>query len=200
MKDAFPAKPVTMPRPHDARPARLWPVAALLGGLTLLTGCHRITPLAYRGQTPALHMRQFFDGTLHGTGIVFDRSGLATTRFHVAIDGHWTGDTGILDVHYTYSDGDRQERIWTVHALPDAGGLRRYTATAGDTLDAAHGSAGGNALHWRYRMALQVGSALENLSCSNWMFLMGGRTLQGAMTFSAYGLQMGSAQYTLHKG
>ena len=164
MTDVVAASPAAAACTRRARPRRFWAMAVLLGSLTLLTGCHRITPLAYRGQAPTLHVRQFFDGTLHGTGIVFDRSGLATTRFHVEVDAHWTGDTGTLDVHYTYSDGDKQERIWTVHAQPEAGGLRRYTAIAGDTLDTAHGSAGGNAAHWRYRMALQVGSALENLN------------------------------------
>ncbi|MGC9184720.1 MAG: DUF3833 family protein, partial [Thiomonas sp.] len=56
---------------------RWWLLAAVLG-VSLLSGCASITPLAYRGQTPTLDLKQYFNGRITAVGIVFDRSGKMT--------------------------------------------------------------------------------------------------------------------------
>ena len=112
---------------------RGWLLAAVLG-ISLLSGCASVTPLDYRGQTPTFDLKQYFNGRLTAVGIVFDRSGKMTRRFHVTIDASWKGDVGTLDEHFVYHDGAKQERIWTIRELPEKDGEKRYVGTAGDVI------------------------------------------------------------------
>ncbi|MGE0106815.1 MAG: DUF3833 family protein, partial [Thiomonas sp.] len=47
---------------------RGWLLAAVLG-ISLLSGCASVTPLAYRGQTPTFDLKQYFNGRLTAVGI-----------------------------------------------------------------------------------------------------------------------------------
>ena len=123
-----------------------------LVGLFGLGGCSTVEVDKYRGQTPTLDLREYFNGTLDAHGVFQDRSGEVVKRFKVVIDASWKGDTGTLDERFTYSDGSTQRRVWTITHLGDG----RYTGRADDVVGEARGEAAGNALRWRYVMALPV--------------------------------------------
>ena len=83
-------------------------------------------------------------------GMLQDRSGKVLRRFTVVIRASWAGDTGTLDEDFVWSDGERQKRVWTLRRLGDG----RYSGTAGDVVGTASGEVSGNALRWRYTMAI----------------------------------------------
>ncbi len=95
-----------------------------------------------------------------------DRSGKVVKRFHVRIDAKWQGNTGTLDEHFKYSDGEKQNRVWT---LTKDG--NRYRGTAADVVGTAEGRTEGNALHWRYVLALPVDGKVWNVDMDDWMYL-----------------------------
>ena len=135
-------------------------IAAAMLAVLLLGGCAGIEVEQYRSETPVLDLRKYFSGTLDGWGMFQDRSGKVIKRFHVVIEAKWEGDRGTLDEHFTWSDGveggNPARRVWT---LTDLGG-GRYSGTAGDVVGTAHGEAAGNALRWRYVLALAAVYAL----------------------------------------
>jgi len=130
---------------------------ALLAGLALpaaaaLPGCASLDPADYADQKPLLDLTRYFDGVLDGWGMVQDRGGKVLRRFTVVIQAGWRGDTGTLDEAFVWSDGERQRRVWNLQRR-EAGS---YTGTAADVVGEATGTARGNALNWRYTMALPV--------------------------------------------
>jgi hypothetical protein len=108
-------------------------------------------------------------------------------RFRVIIDASWKGEIGTLDEHFTYSDGTTQRRVWTVTKLSDG----RYRGTADDVVGEAEGQASGNALRWRYVMALPVDGKVYNVDFDDWMFLMDERVMLNRSVMSKFGYRLG---------
>ena len=63
------------------------------------------------------------------------RSGEVKKRFHVVIDAQWTGDTGVLDERFSWSDGTNSRRVWTLTKQVDG----TYRGTADDVIGEAIG-------------------------------------------------------------
>ncbi len=164
---------------------------ALLG----LWGCSSVNIDEYRAETPALELSEYFDGTIDGWGMFQDRSGKVLKRFHVLIEASWQGDVGTLDEHFTYSDGTTQRRVWTITRL----GPGRYSGRAGDVVGEASGEAAGNALRWRYVLALPVDGEVYNVDFDDWMFLMDERVMLNRSLMSKWGLRLGEVTLSFHK-
>src|SRR5690606_39323743 len=59
----------------------------------------------YASEKPVLDLRTYFQGTLDAYGVFTDRSGAVVKRFNVVMRCQWTGDDGVLDEDFSYSDG-----------------------------------------------------------------------------------------------
>ena len=158
--------------------------AATLGGLA---GCASPTPADYASQTPTLDLRQYFNGKLVAHGLVTDRAGKVLQRFTVQMTGTWNGDTGVLDERFTYADGRKETRVWTLKKGPDG----RYTGTAADVLGEAQGQAAGNALNWRYTLLLPIDGRTWEVQFDDWMFLMDDQVMLNRAVMSKFGIRLG---------
>jgi hypothetical protein len=170
-------------------------VALALAGALALTGCAGIAPSDYRAEKPALSLERFFDGPLEGWGMFQDRSGKVLRRFHVTIDARWENGVGTLDEHFTWSDGERQRRVWVLKPAGDG----RYSGTAGDVVGEAVGEVSGNALRWRYVLALPVDGRVWHVDFDDWMFLVDDRVLLNRATMSKLGVRLGEVTLSLQK-
>ena len=163
----------------------------LLGGAVLsawlLGGCSGIDPSVYEAQAPALALERYFTGTVDGWGMVQDRSGKVLRRFHVVIDARWDGDRGTLDEDFNWSDGERQRRVWTIRKLPDG----TYSGTAEDIVGEARGVISGNALNWRYVLALPVDGRVWHVNFDDWMFLIDDKVMLTRAVMSKFGIRLG---------
>ena len=168
-------------------------LAALLAA-ALLAGCASVDVAQYANERPALDLKRYFDGTIDGWGMFQDRSGKVVTRFHVVIDAKWNGDTGTLDEAFEYADGRRERRVWTIVKDGD-----RYTGTAGDVVGTASGTAAGNALQWRYVLALPIEGTVWNMDMDDWMFLMDERAMLNRTTMSKLGVRVGEVTLAFRK-
>ena len=160
-----------------------------------LTACASTGVEQYRAETPALDLKTYFNGTLDAWGMFQDRSGKVVKRFHVLIDARWQGDTGTLDEHFTYSDGTTQRRVWTITRL----GPGRYSGRADDVVGEATGEAAGNALRWRYVLALPVDGKVYNVDFDDWMFLMDDQVMLNRSLMSKWGFRLGEVTLSFHK-
>ena len=173
--------------------------AGTLLAAVALGGCAGIDVEQYRAEKPQLELRKFFSGTVDGWGMFQDRSGKVIKRFHVVIDAKWEGDMGTLDERFTWSDGEQggnpPRRVWT---LRDTGG-GRFTGTAGDVVGEALGETAGNALRWRYVLALNVDGKAINVDFDDWMFLVDDQVMLNRSLMSKYGFALGEVTLSLKR-
>jgi len=155
--------------------------------VVLLAGCAAPGPETYRHEKPALDLMSYFDGTVDAWGQFADRSGKVVKRFTVVIRGRVEGGTLTLDEDFSYSDGTKQRRVWTIRRI-DA---HRYAGTAADVVGEAHGEAWGNALRWQYVLALEVDGRVWNVDLDDWMYLQEGGVMLNRSEMSKLGVRLG---------
>jgi hypothetical protein len=176
-----------------ARRAALGALAA--GAAALATGCAGVDPTAYSSERPVLDLKTYFDGDIDAWGVFQDRSGKVVRRFTVKMKCSWVGDIGTLDEDFLYSDGKKEKRVWTIRRLPQG----RYVGTAADVVGEAQGVASGNALNWRYTLALNVDGTVWNVDFDDWMYLVDERVMLNRATMSKFGVRLGEVLISFTK-
>jgi hypothetical protein len=160
---------------------------ACLAAAAVVAGCASPTPADYAAEKPVLDLRTYFNGELVAHGLFTDRSGKVVRRFVVQLTGSWQGKQGTLDERFTYSDGKTELRVW--HLTDEGGG--RWTGRADDVVGVAEGQAAGNALNWRYTLALPVDGKVWEVQFDDWMYLMDERVMLNKAVMSKFGLRLG---------
>ena len=171
-------------------------VRGMLAALVLSTmGCSTMNVNDYAGERPALDFRAYFNGPVKGWGMFQSRSGKVERRFVVDVDARWTGDTGTLDERFVYADGTTQRRVWTIRRV----GEGRYVGTADDVIGEAIGESAGNAVRWRYVLALPVDGKTYHVDMDDWMFLMDDRVMLNRTSMSKFGFSLGEVTLSFDK-
>ena len=157
----------------------------------LLTGCASPQVADYAAEQPVLDLRQYFNGTLDAYGLFTDRSGKVVKRFTVVMKCSWQGapgqEVGVLDEEFSYSDGTKQRRVWTLKRT--AAG--RYTGTADDVAGEAAGEEKGNAFRWGYTLKLPVEGKTIEVQFDDWMYLMTDKVMLNKAKMSKFGFGLG---------
>ena len=163
----------------------------------LLTACASSpTPADYAREQPVFDLRSYFDGNITAHGIFTDRAGKVARRFTVLMKCSWSGDDGVLDENFTYSDGKTERRVWKLKKLP--GG--KYTGTADDVVGTAFGESAGNALRWSYTLRLPVDKSVYEVQFDDWMYLMDQRVMLNKAVMSKFGIRLGEVTLSFYKG
>lgn len=152
-----------------------------------LTGCAGQSVTDYASEKPVLDLAQYFNGVIDAHGMFQDRSGKIVKRFTVVMNCQWTGNQGVLDEAFTYSDGSKERRVWRLTREADG----RYVGTAGDVIGQATGQARGNAFRWNYTLALPVDGTVYHVDLDDWMYLMDERVMLNRATMSKFGVRLG---------
>jgi hypothetical protein len=166
----------------------------------LLASCAGVDIATYTKEQPALKLEQYFNGKLVGHGMVMDRSGEVTRRFVVNITGTLgTEASGVqtltLDEKFEWSDGKKESRVWTLKRIASG----EWSGQAADVVGNAVGKVAGNALNWRYVLALTVKDSVYNLDFDDWMFLMDDKVMLNKAVFSKYGIRLGEILISFQK-
>ncbi|HOP64196.1 MAG TPA: DUF3833 domain-containing protein [Spirochaetota bacterium] len=164
------------------------PVIALsLMMLILQAGCSSVSIDDYKDEKPQLILEDYLNGTFDAYGIFINRSGQVTRRMHVVMKASWTGDTGILDEDFIWSDGEKQKRIWHLKKISTSA----YEGRAEDVIGTATGEVAGNAFHWEYTLAVNVDGSIYNFAFDDWMYLMNDQILINRAKMSKFGFRVG---------
>ena len=135
------------------------------------------------------------NGELVAHGIFTDRGGKVVRRFTVLMKCSWSGDDGVLDEDFTYSDGKKERRVWRLKKLPDG----RYTGTADDVVGTAQGQASGNAFRWAYTLRLPVDGSVYEVQFDDWMYLVDERVMLNKAVMSKFGIRLGEVTLAFTK-
>ncbi len=163
--------------------------------LGMLTGCSSTDVSQYAQELPKLDMQQYFNGTIDAWGMFQDRSGKVVKRFTVLMRCSWNNGVGTLDEDFSYSDGTKQKRIWTLKK--NASG--QYIGTAEDVVGEAIGSTAGNTLNWKYVLVLPVDGKLYHVNFDDWMFLMDDKVMLNRAVMSKFGIRLGEVTLSFKK-
>lgn len=154
-----------------------------------------MTPEQFEGREPRLLIENYLAGNTRAWGMFEDRFGNLRREFVVDIKGTWDGETLTLVEDFLYSDGETQQRTWTIRKFDD----HRYEGTAADVVGPAEGVAYGNALNWRYILALKIGDSIWNLRFDDWMFLQADDVLINRARVSKFGFDIGEVTIFFRK-
>lgn len=154
-----------------------------------------MTPEQFEGREPRLLIEEYLAGDIRAWGIFEDRFGNLRREFVVDITGTWDGETLILDEDFLYSDGETQRRTWTIRKLDE----HRYSGTAADVIGEAEGVSYGNALNWRYTLALKIGDSVWNVRFDDWMFLQADDVLVNRAKVTKFGFELGEVTIFFRK-
>jgi hypothetical protein len=100
-----------------------------------------------------------------------------------------------LDEDFVYSDGTKQKRIWTLTEVAPG----RYSGTASDVVGEAVGELAGNALNWRYTLALPVDGKIYHVQFNDWMYLMDDKVMLNKAEMSKFGIYLGEVTLAFYK-
>ena len=169
---------------------------ALMGLVALMTGCSgAMKPEDFADTKPRFVLEDYFAGKTTAWGMFIDRFGNLRRQFLVDIDGKWDGKTLVLNEQFSYADGDKDQRIWTITKVDD----HTYTGTAGDVVGTAKGRSHGNALNWNYFLNLKVGGSTWKVHFDDWMFLQPQGVLLNRAAVTKWGLDVGEVQLSFRK-
>jgi hypothetical protein len=160
-----------------------------LGLLIILipAGCSSVSIEDYKDEKPTLILEEYLNGTFDAYGMFINRSGQVTRRMHVVMNATWKGDEGILDEDFTWSDGEKQKRIWHLKKISPT----KYEGRAEDVVGVATGEVSGNAFHWEYTLAVNVDGSVYNFSFDDWMYLMNDQVLINRTEMSKFCFTVG---------
>ena len=163
--------------------------------LLVLSACASPKPSDYADEKPVLDLQQYFNGDITAHGIFTDRSGKVVRRFTVLMKCRWEGNIGVLDEAFTYSDGKKDRRVWTLTKHADG----RYSGTAGDVVGEAQGQAAGNAFEWNYTLKLPVDGSVVEVQFDDWMYLVDERVMLNKAVMSKFGFRLGEVTLSFYK-
>lgn len=153
----------------------------------------------YEGTAPQFVMEEFLSGQLVARGMVQDYTGKVTRRFCVDIDGQWQMQdgqlVGTIAELFHYSDGEKDERVWTVKKLTENGDVF-YEGTAGDVVGKARGRSQGYAFYWEYDLELPIGTddgeeTIYQFAIKDWIYLLDQQHALNRSALKKFGVEVG---------
>lgn len=170
-------------------------LAFTAAGMAGLSGCANQRIEQYAAERPVLDLASYFNGKVIAHGIFQDRSGQVVKRFTVDMDGTWTGNQGVLDERFTYSDGTKDRRVWRL----TRGANGSYTGTADDVVGTATGRVSGNAFQWNYTLKLPVDGTTYEVQFDDWMYLVDEKVMLNRAVMSKFGVRLGEVTLSFQK-
>lgn len=152
-----------------------------------VAGCTPADVGQYRSEKPALVLEEYFSGPMTAHGLLMNRWGTVTRRFVVHVNTVWRNGTATMTEDFDWSDGEKNQRVWTVTRQGD----NLYRGTAPDILGTADGASSGNAFHWKYEMDLKMGSSSYKISFDDRMYLIDQNVLLNEAVLYWYGIRVG---------
>ncbi len=181
--------------------ARLASLLAPLGLLITLSACAAQNIKDVSDRAPTLDLEAFFEGDVIAYGIFEDYTQSLKRQFRVNILGTVAGDTLTLEEDFLYDDGETQRRVWVIQNLGQSEeGVTLYEGRADDINGVARGEVAGNALHWRYSLALPVGDASYDITFDDWIYQQDDHVAINRARLTKFGFEVGSVTLVFLRG
>ena len=152
----------------------------------------------FAGKGPRFAPEEFFDGALHGWGVMENPLGSLQKRYTVKAEGRWDPGQGIVffTETWTFEDGHVDTLKWQIR--PVGGG--KYKGSEPLLDGEAEGDQAGFAFHWRYtRETPQPDGKTVKLNFDDWFWRIDDDVVIVKGTAGRLGLPFATAHVTYRK-
>ncbi len=155
--------------------------------LIFLTGCaNNMKPTDFKDQKPRLIIEDYLSGKVKAWGILQNRSGKVTRQFSADLMGKWDGKQLILDEKFIWSDGEVQNRQWTIKKIDK----HNYEGTAGDVVGLAKGFSYGPVFKFEYVLLVPIKGKNIKIKFDDWIFKQDERIAINRATMTKFGIKV----------
>ena len=143
-------------------------------------------PSDYAGTGPAISLTQHLNGEILSEGLIYGPMGRVTSSFTARMEGSWNGETGTLTEAFTYSNGNTQNRKWTLTLGPE----KTFTARADDVVGEARGTVSGSTIRLEYTILLPQTAGGHRLNVTDWLYLTDSGVILNRSEFRKFGIKV----------
>ena len=155
--------------------------------LLILTGCaNTMKPTDFKDQKPRLIIEDYLSGNVKAWGVLQNRSGKVTRQFKADLNGKWDGSKLILDEVFNWTDGEKQNRQWTINKIDE----HNYEGTASDVVGKAKGYSYGPAFKFEYVLLVPVKGKNIKITFDDWIFKQDNRVAINRATMTKFGFKV----------
>ena len=152
-----------------------------------LNNCSKMKPEDYKDTKPVIKIEDYFQGNVKAWGMLQTRSGEVKRQFVADMKGEFDGQNLILDETFIWSDGEKQERRWTIKKIGD----NKYEGTAPDVVGVAKGVSFGSAFKFEYQLLVPYKDTKIKIRFDDWIFKQDEKTAINKATLSKFGFKIG---------
>ncbi len=150
-------------------------------------------PEDYEDGFPQFDLKKHLNGAMICEGVIFGPFGRMTSSFTADFDIIWEGQIGVMSETFTYDDGNRQDREWTI----TLGEGDAFTTTAPDVIGTGKGAQAGPTVQLRYTIKLPDAAGGHNLAAVDWMYLTPKGTIVNRSQFRKFGIKVAELVATI---
>jgi len=136
---------------------------------------------------PTFNMADYFEGRTRAWGMFETITGKVKKSFVADIEGRWDGNDFLLEEDFTFSDGEKETRIWRLKFNDDGS----FLASCADTPTPGKGVMTAMRGDLAYSMAMKVGGKKMMLSFSDLFYQIDQHTVLNRAKVKKFGIPVG---------
>jgi hypothetical protein len=148
-----------------------------------------------RNEAAHFDLLSYFEGRTHASGVFEGGGGRQKRRFSVDMTGRAEGSTLVLEEHFLFDNGERQERTWTL----TRGDGQTFTGTCEDSVAEARGRFEPGRAYLDSSLRLKVGSRLIAMRFEDVFYDAGEGAVLNRSTVSKWGIRLGQVLILFRK-
>ena len=148
-----------------------------------------------RNDAAHFDLLSYFEGRTVASGVFEARGGQLKRRFTVDMTGRADGSTLVLEEHFLFDNGERQERTWTL----TRGDGQSFTGTCEDAVSEASGHFDQGRAYLDSELRLKVGNRLIGMRFEDVFYDAGDGAVLNRSTVSKWGIRVGQVLILFRK-
>ena len=153
----------------------------------LLSHCRDMSPEDYKNTEPKIKIEEYFLGKVKAWGIFQGRSGKVKRQFTAEMNGSFNGQDFILNEDFSWNDGEKQQRRWTIKKT----GNHNYEGTAADVVGVAKGVSYGSAFKFEYNLLVPFKNKKIKVRFDDWIFKQDDKVAINRAIVTKFGFKVG---------
>ena len=155
--------------------------------IIFITGCaSKMKPTDFKDKKPRLIIEDYLSGNIKAWGVLQNRSGKVIRQFKAYLNGKWDGSNLTLDEFFNWSDGEIQNRQWTIKKIDE----HYYEGTAADVIGKAKGYSYGPSFKFEYVLLVPVKGKNIKITFDDWIFMQDERVAINRATMTKFGFKV----------
>ena len=155
--------------------------------IIFITGCaSKMKPTDFKDKKPRLIIEDYLSGNIKAWGVLQNRSGKVIRQFKADLNGKWDGSNLTLDEIFNWSDGEIQNRQWTIKKIDE----HYYEGTAADVIGKAKGYSYGPSFKFEYVLLVPVKGKNIKITFDDWIFMQDERVAINRATMTKFGFKV----------